>query len=902
MDFTAPRLRAIAIAAILLAWSPARTMAQDPESITAMQRSMQAFKSEVQAGKHAAAAKTAATLIPLAEKLMGENNPDIIRMRVQRAVLLRTAGDYVEARKQAVDAIRTSQSRLGRQTAVTATAINVLGTIDRLEGKYESASDNYQQAIQILERLGDESMSDKSEAYSNYADLLSETGDFAKAKQYAEISLELTRRKFGEKSERTAVAINNLGQILLALGDRDAAEKMLTDALAMTESLFGSQHFETATSRNNLGKLYVVRGKYDAARQQYESALKVLRSTVGDDHPVTVTTAGNLGHLYSEIGDAERAEPLLTESLARKVKLYGENHTAVALARHNLGGLMLDTSRFDQARELLTAAAESFESFDDSRLSDAAGSRAFLGLVEGAAGNTAIAIEQMESSRRLANSAVLRVLAQLSNNDQQKLMTTTYQWTLFMALSLADEFPNDLAVREATAVWLANGKGIATDAFVNAKRGNQDNAVLWTTIDELRAAMDDQSVWIDIVRQDVIKFHAAQYSERLGDPHYVAWILPKTGDIQRIDLGDANAIDALVDRFRSLIGKSGGAGGEVASVGEIAATETIESVLAEVAKAVWQPIQMRLADDVKRLRISPDGALWLLPWAALPTDESEKIVQRYATTLFTSGRELVAPQAQSPASVTPATIFSNPAFDQPIAEKRAAYKAVFRTAPPTQSDQRSLAIDRVTLRATPLPGTAIESAAIMPSLQRWFSRTPIQYRGRYALESVAKQMVSPPVVVFATHGFFVDDESKSVDPLQRCGLLLSGCNDARSSIAGDDGVLTGTEITEIDLRGTELVVLSACETGVGRIEDGNGVAGLGRSFRIAGARSVAATLWQIPDFDTAKLMSDFFAEVATGTAKDEALRRAQLKRIESRQSRNGAAHPYFWSGFTISGQ
>ncbi|WP_315853682.1 CHAT domain-containing protein [Rubripirellula tenax] len=481
-------------------------------------------------------------------------------------------------------------------------------------------------------------------------------------------------------------------------------------------------------------------------------------------------------------------------------------------------------------------------------------------------------------------------------------MKATYQWTLFTALSLANEFPDDAAVREATTVWLANGKGIATEAFVNAKRGIATEAPRWTTINELRASLDDGSVWIDIARQDMIHYHATKYSERLGDPRYVAWIMPKFGAIQRVDLGDAKAIDKMVEEFRQSIGNSGGAAGDVTQVGEMAATEAMNTLIASISKAVWQPIQTRLDDSVKRLRLSPDGSLRLLPWAALTNDDSELLVQQYATTLFSSGRELAAPKRRSHAVATPPTVFSNPNFDQPIAEKRAAYEAVFRAAPPSGSDQRSLALDRDRLRAAPLPGTAIESAAILPSLERWFQRAPVQYRGRYALESIAKKMVSPPVVVFATHGFFVNDETKGFDPLERCGLLLSGCNDARSSIAGDDGVLTGTEITDIDLRGTELVVLSACETGIGRVEDGNGVAGLARSFRIAGAGSVVATLWQIPDFDTAKLMSDFFAEVAEGTAKDEALRRAQIKRIESRRSRNGAAHPYFWAGFTIGGR
>ena len=246
---------------------------------------------------------------------------------------------------------------------------------------------------------------------------------------------------------------------------------------------------------------------------------------------------------------------------------------------------------------------------------------------------------------------------------------------------------------------------------------------------------------------------------------------------------------------------------------------------------------------------------------------------------------------------------ADPDYDlDPAAVQQAARQVLRgRAAPPTELALRGLSRSFRLGSVPRLAGTATEARAIEPKLRAYAGVAPIVYTDRWALEAVFKAFQRPRIVVLSTHGFFLEDQHE--EPRKRCGAAAR--NPGHGPQAGHPvgepaaavrlaagrlqppagrrrartACLTGLEIVGTDLRGTELVVLSACETGLGAVRNGEGVAGLRQAFQLAGAETVVATLWQVPDKESARLMAAFFDNLAAGQGKAEALRQAQLAQI-----------------------
>ena len=443
----------------------------------------------------------------------------------------------------------------------------------------------------------------------------------------------------------------------------------------------------------------------------------------------------------------------------------------------------------------------------------------------------------------------------------------------------------------------------------------------WIELDRVRTALPGDAVLVEIARFDVWDFQAQDRRRRWQPAHYAAWVIPAAGRgaVRLLDLGPAAALDAAVAAARQALRADPQA---LRDRGEPDLERQARPALEALAQLVLTPLLPHLG-PTRRWILSPDAALWLVPWAALPLDGGRYALEDHEIAYVVSGRDLVPGGGRRPHG--PALVMADPDFALDPDQARQAARDVLRHADGSSADELALRGTSGGLRldAVPrLPGTAAEAKAIAPKLRAYAGVEPVVYTDRWALEAVFKAFRQPRVVVLSTHGFFLEDQETQPqdrpdlvldparprsgplpeNPLLRCGLLLAGCSRRDPAGAGEDGVLTGMEVVGTDLRGTELVVLSACETGLGQVRNGEGVAGLRQAFQLAGAKAVVATLWQVPDKESARLMTGFFDNLAAGQGKAEALRAAQLALITSRRERYGAAHPFFWAAFTVTGQ
>lgn len=865
--------------------------------------------------------------------------------------LYRTMGAYGKAEAFLQQTLAVKEKILGPEHVDVATSLNNLAELYRTIGKYRKAEPLYLRTLAIYEKTLGPSHLAVGVARNNLALLYEENGDYAMAEPSYREALAIYEQALGPRHPDVANSLNNLAGLYRTMGLYAKAEPLYRRALMVRESALGPDHPDVATSLNNLGDLYRVQGQYAQAEPLYRRAYNIYVKTLGPAHRAVAATVNNLGMMYEAAGNNAEAERVFRGAVAIYEKALGPAHPDYATAVNNLAALYHKMGSYERAEPLFQHALAIREKALGAEHPDVAASLINLASVAAARKNYGAAVRYLQTGSALQDRLIPNVFA--FTTEKQKLQfIQTLSGSYFGSLSLLHQHlgQDQSAVREGLElVW--RRKGIVFDAESHARdalqvrlsdagrklakevvvlrgelaslllhrpehmNGAQYHAAveaLLEQIEEHEQRLSSESAGVAREREqrtpdlkavtqrllpnaalvEFVKIRDYDFAARKWRStwRYLAFVLAATGNVSLVDLGDTTALEAQVER----------------AIEDIRATmvatrrqfflKSIQS-MDDLSKRVWTPLEKSIG-SADKLLVSPDGILSLVPFVALRDQQGRLLVERFQLAYVSSGREVVGLEGPPPQPGINLLLVANPAFDlkNPSVGNR--------TVPSSAQENR--------LNFSPLPGTEREAQEI-PSLVPGQAKLKQVLVGGQATESAVKSAHSPRIMHLATHGFFLEDKMISPDqegrgatrkyenPLVRSGLAFAGANHASETTEGDDGILTALEITGMDLTGTELVVLSACESGVGDVQIGEGVFGLRRSFALAGAKNLMMSLWPIADEITANQMNAFYQKLQV-LPPAEALRRAQLDTIrELKLEFNGLAPPGLWAPFILQG-
>ncbi|WP_437542202.1 tetratricopeptide repeat protein [Sorangium sp. So ce367] len=854
-------------------------------------------------GDYAAVEPLLRRALAILEKALGPEDPDVAISLNNLAELLVAKGDYTAAEPFFRRALAISEKVLGPEHPLVAISLYNLAGLFFRKGDYAAAEPLYRRALAIVEKALGPEHSDVAISLGNLARLLQEKGDYTAAEPLYRRALAIFEKALGPEHPDVAISVNNLAGLLLKKGDYTAAEPLFRRALAIFEKALGPKHPVVAISLDNLARWLQAKGDYAAAEPLLRRALTIAEKALGPEHSDVATYLNNLATLLDAKGDDAAAELLVRRALAIWEKALGPEHPNVAAALDNLADLHWANAAPAEALPLMQRTASIYERVLDAVLatSNERQKQAFTWTLEGQTDmNVSLhvgALPDRADAARLALAVLLQrkgrvldamtdMLAQLRARGREE-----DQAKLAVLASLRSELATRTLRGPAPGEEVSHHSDALAKLRADTEVLEQDLATRYTALAAERRAVTLEAVQAALrpgaALVEIALFRPydpqAKPGRRFGAPRYVAYVLHRTGDPHWVELGSAAPIDALVASARALL-------------------STTDPRYAEAARAldekVMQPVR-QLLGEAREVYLSPDGELNLVPFAALVDERGQLLLARYRFTYLTSGRDLLrleVTQTETPRSSP--LVLGDPAYDE-------AGGAPAGATPGRRSDAMGA------MRFGPLQWTEPEARAVKDLLPdaRLLLETD-------ATEAAVKTLAGPAIVHMATHGFFLAQARAAPlaphqdrpfvilmqpgalpplpeNPLLRSGLALAGANLRRSG--NEDGVLTALEVASLDLWGTKLVVLSACDTGLGTLARGEGVYGLRRALVLAGADSQIMSLWKVADRETQELMEAYYARLSAGEGRSDALREVQLAMARER------LHPYYWAAFIAGG-
>ena len=871
-------------------------------------------------GEYAKAEPLLQEALRIYQQVLGKEHPSTAMSLDNLASLYRIMGEFAKAEPLYQEALRTRQKILGSEHPDTAVSLNNLGELYETMGEYAKAEPLYQEAIQIWQKILGSEHPDTATGLNNLALLYQAMGEYAKAEPLLQEALRIRHKVLGPEDPNTAASLNNLAVLYWAMGEYAKAEPLYQEALQIWQKVLGPEHPATAKSLNNLGLVYQAMGEYAKAEPLLQEALRIRQKVLGPEHPETAESLNNLAMLYYATGEYGRAEPFYREALRILQAVLGPEHPGTATSRDNLAFCEFDLGRIEEATAVArqAAAAEltmlskifSFTS-EQQRLAylDIFHPYRLFPFLKGTEADFAAAIlrykgvvlDSIIEDRLLAEAtdgSEDQKLAEQLNLDKRQLG----QLLLQPAQNLSDKTNQRINALEGEVEKIES-------LFAQHVAGlGQARRALGVSLEQVQQTIPDDGALIEYLR------YAGYLGKGKWEWRYGAIVLFSKGAPLWIPLGKLNEIEHLARRYGSLVrGPS--------------QEHELSANLQALFEALWAPIGRALPSQTKRVIISPDVELNFISFATLLTKDKQFLAEKYDVQYVASGRDLL--RELKPSTAREVVLFANPDF------------GLSSTTMLAKADNDSSGAGSKLIRGTEkreiedwsfenLAGTQEESDELNKKFAGW-GWTLTNFTKEKATKEALLKIHSPYILHLATHGFFAKEDPTAAqtepgaplndrrsvikskffkNPMHRSGLALAGAQTTIEAwkhdevpLVENDGILTAEDVSTLDLQGTWLVTLSACDTGSGEARAGEGVMGLRRGFIQAGAQNLLMTLWPISDEVTVQIISDFYEAAHKSGNAPEALAEVQREWLLKLRTEKGLAQAVNLAGpFIMSSQ
>jgi CHAT domain-containing protein len=831
-----------------------------------------------------------------------------------------------------------------------ASSINDLGIVYKILGKKKLAELMFIEAYEMRRRLFKTDHPDIFQSIINLSEIYWEEKEYYKTELFLHNALEMIMRINKSDYYNIGLCSGNLGFFYLLLGNLKKAEKYITEAINNYKTYFKNDHIILANRLNDLGNLYRFKNDYEKAEEFLIEALQMKKRLVKFDHETLLLSIHNLaslyltqglidkalplfiesleiakridspklaeeynslGMVYQILGQIDKAEEFLIKSIEIKTKQFSNDDQVFFPVINNLACLYFEKGLMKEAENLFIRNANNITNFINSKIDAFSEDEKvyFFSVYK----ELFINIYNFILKRFVDNSSIKNVFFDnildtkaLFFNSYKKIVTRVFNSNDSVLISNFNDIKSikaklvnlySLPTKEVKRLGynIDSIENIANDLekelslkSEDFKQSYEKKKITWKSI---QTFLKPDEAAVEVVR---FRYHDKR---RFTDTVYYAFLIVTDQTEEHpemIVMKDGNKLEGEYYNFYRKMLKM-----------KIPDNESFSRY--------WGQLHEKLK-DYKKIYFSADGIYNKINPSALKLPDGSYLIDIQDIQQVNSTKDILLSYykgKQESSIYNSAVLIGNPNFGLEEEKAKEINKKIYADASTDKSYEQVSSLRGMELTKLPATETEINNIEKFLKSRSWVVNS---FLGDNAVKAAVKSANSPRVLHIATHGLFLEDvkrEAKEIfgfeeqrmveNPLLRSGLFFTGADnylkgDTTFSVEDDNGLLTAYEAMNLDLDKTELVVLSACETGLGEVRNGEGVFGLRRAFQQAGAKSVLMSLWKVDDEATQLLMSNFYKNWVSGMTKREAFAKAQ------QQVRAKYPEPYYWGAFVMVGE